>query len=70
MDGLVVGMNRGLAVGFIIGVILMILYHGWNQRRTESILVLAPAARLFRRERFGHHYAEELYLQFVARRNQ
>lgn len=60
------GLNRGLAVGFLTGLFLTILYHGWCEWRTSLVLLLATAACLFRMEKFGHYYANELYSQFFG----
>jgi hypothetical protein len=60
------GLNRGLAVALFVCGALVLLYQGIPLWRTELILLLVAGACLFRMERFGHHYARELYSQFIA----
>lgn len=58
------GLNRGLAAGFLVALVLMIV-KGPADWRLVVAVVIGLALSIYRMHRFGRHYARELFVQFL-----
>lgn len=59
------GFSRGLATSFLILLILTIAVWGFLYWRAVVVLIILTLMSLSRMDRFGNHYARELFVQYL-----
>jgi hypothetical protein len=59
------GMNRGIAAGFFVLLLIMLFRSGISSWRTEGVLAACAGLSLYRMNRFSRYYATELFRQFL-----
>lgn len=59
------GMNRGIAAGFVVLIILLLFESGIHCWRIQSVLVACTVLSFYRMERFACHYTAELLRSYL-----
>lgn len=60
------GMNRGIAAGFVILIVLLLLRSGVDSWRIQIVLLFCIALSFYRMDRFARHYTGELLRTYLA----
>lgn len=59
------GLNRGIASGLLVGLVLLLFVHGLVYWQIAFIILVSAGVALYRMHRFGVRYARELFVQFL-----
>jgi hypothetical protein len=63
------GLTRGIASALLIGLVLLLIVHGFTYWQIILALLVGIGVALYRMHRFGILYARELFVQFLQLHN-